>query len=287
MPRKGEVLVELPEAEVVRLYTEELLSGPAIAERMGCSRGPVTRVLKKHGVMRKRGNVPGKPQPSFRVAVDTDRAVEMYVDEKKSMRDIAGEFDCSPPAIRRRLIDAGVKPRHHNDTKRGVPQWWRNEIDIDRAVELYESGMTLAEVGDEFGVKYSVIAHRMDERGYKRRSVNDYAKPTGPDHHRWRDDITDAERANRRDGNAQKAWRNEVFERDGFACVACGDDTGGNLNAHHLNSHDQHREQRWDVENGATVCEDCHKGFHAAYGYGENTSEQFAEYVGRKGAVAA
>lgn len=288
MSGRGRKPLDLPEDAIVRMYTEEMVSSLEIGRRMGCSHQPILRVLRERGVVRPKGNVPGKPQPSFRsVRVDIGRAVEMYVDERKPMGDIAEAFDCSIPSVRQRFVEHGVPIRHHNDTKRGVPQWWRNEIDIDRAIELYESGLTLAEVGEEFGVSYSVVAHRMEEQGYKRRSVNEYAKPTGPGHHRWRDDLADEERQNRRDVNAQKKWRNEVFERDGFACVVCGDDKGGNLNAHHLNSHDQHKAQRWDVENGATTCEGCHKGFHKVYGYGGNTAAQFREYVAQRNRRAA
>ncbi len=34
--------------------------------------------------------------------------------------------------------------------------------------------------------------------------------------------------------NAQ--WRFTIYKRDKFVCRCCGDDNGGNLNAHHLNS---------------------------------------------------
>lgn len=30
-------------------------------------------------------------------------------------------------------------------------------------------------------------------------------------------------------------WRKKVFERDNYTCCVCNDNTGGNLNAHHLN----------------------------------------------------
>jgi 5-methylcytosine-specific restriction endonuclease McrA len=28
-------------------------------------------------------------------------------------------------------------------------------------------------------------------------------------------------------------WRNEVYKRDNYTCQKCGDNTGGNLEAHH------------------------------------------------------
>ena len=44
----------------------------------------------------------------------------------------------------------------------------------------------------------------------------------------------------------------------------CGDNKGGKLNAHHIKSFADYPELRFEVSNGITYCEDCHKtnGFH-------------------------
>ncbi len=67
-------------------------------------------------------------------------------------------------------------------------------------------------------------------------------------------------------------WRTAVFTRDHFTCINCGDKTGGNLNADHIKelsvilhennitTFEQAMEckELWDVENGRTLCGDCH-----------------------------
>lgn len=74
-------------------------------------------------------------------------------------------------------------------------------------------------------------------------------------------------------------WRTSVYIRDNYSCVICKDSRGGNLIAHHLYSYETHEELRLDINNGVTLCDKCHKGFHKSYGYRNNTKEQFNEYV--------
>lgn len=59
-----------------------------------------------------------------------------------------------------------------------------------------------------------------------------------------------------------KRWRDAVYARDKYACQHCGDDRGGNLQAHHVESFADHPELRFAVENGVTLCRDCHEKLH-------------------------
>lgn len=54
-----------------------------------------------------------------------------------------------------------------------------------------------------------------------------------------------------------KEWRNLVFIRDNYTCVLCG--TKGGIEAHHIKSFSQFPELRYDVNNGMTLCIECHK----------------------------
>ena len=102
---------------------------------------------------------------------------------------------------------------------------------------------------------------------------------TGDKHYKWRDDITDEERVKKRLSGKLIAWRNKVYERDNYKCQCCGDNTGGNLNAHHLDGWNWCEEKRLDIDNGITLCEDCHNDFHEKNGFGDNTREQFLLFL--------
>jgi len=92
-----------------------------------------------------------------------------------------------------------------------------------------------------------------------------------------------------RDLKKYKDWRFRIFKRDNYTCQECGIKLSGILNAHHLKEfhellaeflqeynqfspiEDKETLVRlamkwkpfWDIDNGKTLCEDCHKLKHA------------------------
>ena len=58
-----------------------------------------------------------------------------------------------------------------------------------------------------------------------------------------------------------KVWRKSVFKRDHYTCQLCGA-YGVKLNAHHKKGYAYYPELRFDLSNGITLCERCHKKIH-------------------------
>ena len=104
----------------------------------------------------------------------------------------------------------------------------------------------------------------------------------GENHPRYNPDLTDEERDKTTTTLEYISWRKQVFERDNYTCQCCGDNKGGNLNAHHKNARNLFPNEKYDVDNGVTLCDKCHKEFHHIYGYGNNTKYQFEEFINSK-----
>ena len=87
------------------------------------------------------------------------------------------------------------------------------------------------------------------------------------------------EKNKRRDTSEYKNWRVEVLKRDKYTCKCCGKKSDKTLVVHHIDGYDWCIERRYDVDNGITLCEECHKLFHHFYGYGLNTKSEFDMFM--------
>lgn len=80
-----------------------------------------------------------------------------------------------------------------------------------------------------------------------------------------------------------KSFVKNVFKRDNYTCQCCHIKSQNQksiiLNAHHLDGYNWCEEKRVDVDNGITLCKECHDKFHNIYGRGNNTKEQFEEFM--------
>lgn len=102
---------------------------------------------------------------------------------------------------------------------------------------------------------------------------------SGENHYRYNPNLTDEERQQRDMFNGEiRKWRETIYRRDKYTCAKCGV-VGHRLNAHHINSWDEYESERFDIENGITLCESCHSNFHSRYGYGNNNEEQFNDFI--------
>lgn len=75
---------------------------------------------------------------------------------------------------------------------------------------------------------------------------------------RWKGGITPINKIIR--GSLEyRLWRTAVFKRDNYTCIWCGDNRGGNLEADHIKPFAYYPELRFAIDNGRTLCHECHK----------------------------
>lgn len=106
-------------------------------------------------------------------------------------------------------------------------------------------------------------------------------KVSGENNSNWNYELTNEQREENRDFPEYQQWRRSVFERDNYTCQCCKK-KGITLNAHHKDGYHWCVERRLDVDNGITLCDDCHKDFHRVYGVRNNTEIEITNYLTSK-----
>lgn len=109
------------------------------------------------------------------------------------------------------------------------------------------------------------LRRKMSERFRGERSPN------------WKGGVTKQHKAVRH-GLDFKLWREAVFARDNHTCRKCLV-RGGTLHPHHKDSFSDYPDLRFVVENGVTLCKDCHRWFHTVYGTSGTMSWMISEFL--------
>lgn len=164
------------------------------------------------------------------IIVSKERLSEMYYDKRMSMRQISMEVRCSQTNIWKHMTHYGLVRRERSDAMKMI-------------TKTLEHRQKLADV--------------RFNKGYSRGSKN----PRFVD--------GNSGKVNERNQVGLVYWKNSVRRRDQFKCQMCGIDglveckccgTKPTLHAHHIKSWKDNPELRFDIDNGVTLCEKCHRG---------------------------
>ena len=103
----------------------------------------------------------------------------------------------------------------------------------------------------------------------------------------WKGGITSLHKSIR-NLSENKQWRSDVFQRDKFTCQIC-EQVGHILHSHHIKPFAQILEENninslieaqlcnelWDIDNGITLCKDCHNNLRGNYEEEKENQETF------------
>lgn len=93
---------------------------------------------------------------------------------------------------------------------------------------------------------------------YTRKKISE--AESGSKSHRWKGGIS-KNNLIIRNGIEYRLWREAVFARDNWTCQKCLN-RGVELEAHHIKKFSLFPELRFAIDNGLTLCKDCHKLQH-------------------------
>lgn len=158
----------------------------------------------------------------------------------------------------------------------------RNKLTVVSASERKGHSIFLCECGKIAEVEnWSFLSNRTTSCGCNKTKAMQYAQSCQKKdkHPNWKGGISD-ENNLLRTSLDYKNWRTLVFTRDNYTCKKCN--KNGVLNAHHVEEFANNKELIYDVENGITFCEKCHRSFHKKYGKSNLSKLQVDEFINIK-----
>lgn len=240
--------------------TENGKSISEISEKLDKNYHTIAYHLRKKGLTTK-----GKSEELI------DEAEELY-DSGMSLSEVADELGENKSTIGSRLKKRGVTDSV-SEALEGRDITWSDKIaDALRGRELSRDTRQKISEANKGKDSWSE-GMRKEENPEIMKNIG----KSGEDHWAWKGGVS--EKRNRiRQSSEYNNWRDSVFERDNYTCQKCGDDSGGNLNAHHIKPFSEYEETRFDVDNGVTMCRSCHMDLHNSEGeYSPEEVKQFSE----------
>jgi len=237
-----------------RLYVSELRTTTEIGLLVNKTPTTISNWLKKYDI----------PRRSFEDAQRSVRPTkeklhDLYVTQELSIDNIARSIGSSESSISKLLDKYGIQKRANTDKFGG----WNKGLPLPEKQKQRLSEVASTRTGTNsprFGVKLTKETRSKIASALKGRF-------RGKENPQWKGGSA-YERAQWHSRHEYKEWRYSVYERDNYTCQLCGQESVGNIQAHHIHPWSTHPELRFEVSNGITLCKPCHlsiKGIEAQH----------------------
>ncbi len=237
-----------PKSEFPKLQDREWLAeriaagvkGHDLAEEIGCSAPLLYKAVRTLGL-----TWPERTPARLR---DADWLREQYIGKLRGTTDIAAEIGCSDTSVAAALKRLGIPARTQMEGRTVRSQRLRARVTMPEAREMYESGKTLVDLAEQYGVSEHVAKAVLMDAGVKIRTKAEA----------WRFMLADPEKvARRREAHAHRCRPTGLRETKKLLAqnaVCCWCQSDKQVEQHHLNGvRSDHRQ-----ENLVPLCRNCH-----------------------------
>lgn len=238
--------MELSRDILYRKYILEKNSVGQIANEYGYSKSVIKGRLRRFGIRKtplKLGN---------KIYDNKAWLYEQYIIKKKGYTVLADELGVSYTTILDRILFFGWELRGHNDIDKGLPRRGKKHSQqsllkikktrIKNRVSI--ECLNCNQHREKVFSSYNKSKKNFCSYDCYKQYLFKYRKPT--------ENLTDSA--------DYKEWRKKVYSRDGYRCKMpnCYSDTR-DIAAHHIFPKKKYPAKQFDVNNGITLCRNCHE----------------------------
>jgi len=252
-----------------KLYWNDEYSTIRIAKLFGCHPSNIDLKMKKYGIPTRCSK-----DNHIKVKVESELLWALYWGNQHTLEYISNLFNCSEATIIFWMKRYDI-PRRHGRFKKGHKSWNKGlkGIHLSPKTEFKEGnvpwnvGITNEESHVYKNGKSKYICKNCNKHfeAYEKERVFcsiecSSSFISGKNSSNWRGGIT-SQNTLERHSKKFRVWREEVFKRDDYSCQNCKQ-YGGTLNAHHIKPFALFKDLRFNIDNGITLCEECHFKLH-------------------------
>ena len=168
-----------------------------------------------------------------------------------------------------------------NTNSKGKPKWNKGMTGFPARSEETKKKISLANTGKvrTLEAREKIRKARTGSKSSVETRLKQSESTRGSKGNAWKGGVTEKNRS-ARNGLEFKLWREAVFKRDGWKCKKCKK-PGGYLHPHHIFNFSTFINLRFAIDNGITMCKDCHMEFHRIFGKKNNTKDQLDDFLQR------